>query len=68
MYICGMENATTTTRKTILAELGKIEFALKSIYTKVSADNNGNCERTEDVERLTLREDELMQELQQFPI
>ena len=54
------------TRNEIITELDKIEAELKSI--NVEADNNGNFGRTKKHIQLTEREDELMQELQNFPL
>ena len=55
-----------TTRKQIIEALDLIELRLKSF--NVDCDNNGNFEKTDSHKDLILREDELMQELQKFPL
>ena len=55
-----------TTRNEVITELDKIEAQLKNM--NVDCDNNGRFDRTESHEELVKREDELMQELQKFPI
>tara|TARA_R110000851_G_scaffold242434_1_gene394987 strand:+ start:90 stop:260 length:171 start_codon:yes stop_codon:yes gene_type:complete len=55
-----------TTRKEIITALDLIELQLKSF--KVDCDNNGNFNITDLHSNLIKREDELMQELQKFPL
>jgi hypothetical protein len=54
------------TRNEITTELDRIELLLKNF--NVDYDNNGNFEKSESYEALTIREDELMIELQNFPL
>ena len=63
-----METSTAKfeNRDQVIAELDIIEAALKSI--NVEADNNGNFERSASHAHLIQREDELMEELQNFPL
>jgi len=69
-YICiFVENIKTNdmkTRNEITTELDRIELLLKQF--NVDSDNNGNFEKSESHEALTIREDELMIELQNFPL
>ena len=53
-------------RNEIITELERIELTIKSF--NFDCDNNGNFEKSEKYRALTIREDELMTELQNFPL
>jgi hypothetical protein len=55
-----------TTRNSIIAELETIETQLKNM--NVNCDQYGNFERSAAHSALSKREDELMQELNKFPL
>ena len=53
-------------RNEIITELENIESERKQIT--VEADNNGNFNKSDKYQQLTVREDELMAELLNFPL
>lgn len=55
-----------TTRKEITTALDFMELQLKSF--SFDSDNNGNFETNESYDNIILRRDELLQELNKFPL